>query len=135
MRSLCVALLFCVSCLVVGIGPASADNTIIVVQPNPYAQAFTDNLKHSQNATAQAGQGLGQLLGAAFRPKDITSLTVILKCNRYHLIEVNYRDGSFKVIDDPRGAPDRNEAVDRDKLKAMAATVPGFTWSELPCEE
>jgi hypothetical protein len=29
----------------------------------------------------------------------------------------------------------RNEPVDRDQLKTLAATLPGFTWSEIDCEE
>jgi hypothetical protein len=82
-----------------------------------------------------AGSGLGQLLGGAIRGKQITKLSVILKCNHYHLIEISYADGSIKIIDDARAPSGRNEAVDRDKLNAMAANVPGFSWGEATCDE
>jgi hypothetical protein len=82
-----------------------------------------------------AGRGFGQLLGGAIRGKQITKLSVILKCNHYHLIEISYADGSIKIIDDTRGPSGRNEAIDRDKLNAMAANVPGFSWGEATCDE
>jgi hypothetical protein len=92
-------LLLVALCLGVAFGtavvPANADNTVIVVQPNPYAQQFADNIKRSQDAMSQAGQGLGQLLGNAAQGKQITALSVITKCGHYHLIEVFYRDGSI----------------------------------------
>jgi hypothetical protein len=82
----------------------------------------------------QTGQGLEQILGNA-QAKQITKFSVIIKCNHYHLIEVTYRNGSIKVIDDPRASGGRNESVDRDNLMALVAILPGFTWGELPCEE
>jgi hypothetical protein len=125
-------------CLSLALGaatlPANADNTVVVVQPNPHAQQFVDNLKRNQEAAAQTGQGLGQILGNA-QAKQIAKFSVIIKCNHYHLIEVTYRNGSIKVIDDPRAPGGRNEPVDRDNLMALATTLPGFTWGELPCEE
>jgi len=98
--------------------PANADNSIVTVQPDANAQAE-----------------LGQILGNALLVKQIARLAVIVKCNHYHLIEVTYRNGSIKVLDDPRAPGGRNEPMDRDRLETLAATLPGFTWGELPCEE
>jgi hypothetical protein len=105
------------------------------VQANPYAQQFTDNLKRNQEQASQVGQGLGQLLGQAIQGKQITKLSVILKCNHYHLVEISYADGSIKIIDDPRAPSGRNEVVDRDRLDVMSSKVPGFSWAELACDE
>jgi hypothetical protein len=105
------------------------------VQPNPYAQQFTDNLKRNQDQASQVGQGLGQLFGQAIQGRQIIKLSVILKCNHYHLIEISYADGSIKIIDDPRAPSGRNEVVDRDRLDVMSSNVPGFSWAELACDE
>jgi hypothetical protein len=105
------------------------------VQPSPYAQQFADNIKRSQDQVSQAGQGLGQLLGGAIQGKQITKLSVILKCNHYHLVEISYADGSIKIIDDPRAPSGRNEVVDRDRLNVMSSKVRGFSWAEVACDE
>jgi hypothetical protein len=81
-----------------------------------------------------AGNQLGQLLRGAPQGNQATKVSVILKCNHYHLIEISYADGSIKIIDDPRAPSGRNEAVDRDKLNAQASSIPGLSWSELPCD-
>jgi hypothetical protein len=81
-----------------------------------------------------AGSQLGQLLRGALQGNQATKVSIILKCNHYYLLDISYADGSIKVIDDPRGASGRNEAVDRDKLRALASSIPGLSWSELPCD-
>jgi len=129
----------CVLCCVMGLGaatvPANAQNAALVVQANPYAQQLLDSLKRSEDAVANAGSRLGTALSDALQAKQVAKLAVIIKCDRYHLIEVTYRDRSIKVVDDPRALSGRNEPVDRDQLKTLAATLPGFTWSEIDCEE
>jgi hypothetical protein len=42
---------------------------------------------------------------------------------------------TIKVMDDPRAPAGQNEPMDRDKLKVLAATLPGFSWHELDCDE
>jgi hypothetical protein len=113
---------------------ANTPNTVAVVQPVPYAQQFAASLKGSQDATTSAGTQFGTTLDDALQAKQVARLSVILKCNHYDVIEVTYRDGSIKVVDDPRAPIGRNEPVDRDQLKALAASVPGFAWAEIECE-
>jgi hypothetical protein len=126
-------------CCVIAFGAATlsanAQNKVAFVQPNPYAQQFVDTLKSSQDGTTSAGSQLGNVLSDALQVKQVARLSVILKCNHYEVIEVTYRDGSIKVVDDPRAPIGRNQPVDRDQLRTLAATLPGFTWGELECEE
>ena len=103
-------------------------------QPNPYAQQFAASLKRSQDSTAGAGNQLGASLDDALQAKQVARLSVTLKCNHYDVIEVIYRDGSIKVVDDPRAPTGRNEPVDRDQLNMLAASLPGFVWGEIECD-
>ncbi len=121
--------------LAVAIVPAIAQKTGAVVQANTYAQQFVDALKRSPDAVTGAGSQLDTMLDDALQAKQVARLSVIIKCDHYEVIEVTYRDGSIKVVDDPRAPSGRNEPVDRDQLKSLAATLPGFSWGELGCEE
>jgi hypothetical protein len=106
--------------------------------PAPSAPSAPPDYSWLNNAGKQqaedTGRELGTMLGGAIQGKQVTKLSVILKCNHYHLIDISYGDGSIKVIDDPRAPSGRNEAVDRDKLKALASSLPGFSWGELACD-
>jgi len=103
-------------------------------QPDPYAQQFAASFKASQDATTGAGSQLSTTLDDALQAKQVARLSVILKCNHYDVIEVTYRDGSIKVVDDPRAPIGRNEPVDRDQLNALVSRLPGFVWGEIECD-
>jgi len=104
------------------------------VQPNPYVQQFAASLTRSEDSTTGADKQLGITLDDALQAKQVARLSVILKCNHYDVIEVIYRDGSIKVVDDPRAPIGRNEPVDRDQLDRLAASLPGFVWGEIECD-
>jgi hypothetical protein len=123
----------CVIALGVATAPASAQNTVVFVQAD--TQQFVDSVKLSQDMQTSSGTRLSDTLGDALQAKKVARLSVVLKCNHYDVIEVTYRDGSIKVVDDPRAPIGRNEPVDRDQLRSLAARLPGFTWGEIECEE
>jgi hypothetical protein len=104
------------------------------LQPNPYVQQFAASLTKSQDSTTSADNRLGITLDDALHSKQVARLSVILKCNHYDVIEVIYRDGSIRVVDDPRAPIGRNEPVDRDQLDRLAASFPGFVWGEIECD-
>jgi hypothetical protein len=108
----------------------NANSTAAAVQQPDYS--YPHNAGKQQ--AADAGHEIGTMLGGAMQGRQVTQLHIILKCNHYHLIDISYGDGSIKVIDDPRAPSGRNEAVDRDKLKVLASTLPGFSWGELACD-
>jgi hypothetical protein len=111
--------------------PANAQTTVAFVQA--YTQQLADSVRLSQGA--KTGTRLSDTLGDALQAKKVARLSVVLKCNHYDVIEVTYRDGSIKVVDDPRAPIGRNEPVDRDQLQSLAASLPGFSWGEIECEE
>jgi hypothetical protein len=113
--------------------PANAQNTVAFVQA--YTQQFADSVKLNQDAKTSTGIRLSDTLGDALQAKKVARLSVVLKCNHYDVIEVTYRDGSIKVVDDPRAPIGRNEPVDRDQLRSLAVSLPGFSWGEIECEE
>jgi hypothetical protein len=125
----------CAMVIGAAIVPAIAQNRLAALQPNPYAQQFVDNIKRSQDPVTSPGSRLDTMLDDALQAKQVARLSLVIKCNHYDVIEVTYRDGSIKVVEDPRAPSGRNEVVDRDQLKNLAATLPGFTWGELACEE
>jgi hypothetical protein len=112
---------------------ANAQNTVALVQA--YPQQFADSVKLNKDAKTSTGIRLSDTLGDALQAKKVARLSVVLKCNHYDVIEVTYRDGSIKVVDDPRAPIGRNEPVDRDQLRSLAASLPGFSWGEIECEE
>jgi hypothetical protein len=104
------------------------------VQTNPYVQQFTATLTASPGSTSSAAKQLGITLDDALQAKQVARLSVVVKCNHYDVIEVIYRDGSIKVVDDPRAPIGRNEPVDRDQLDRLATSLPGFVWGEIECD-
>lgn len=103
-------------------------------QMDPYAQQFAATLTQSQDSSTSAAQQLGTTLDDALQAKQVARLSVIVKCNHYDVIEVIYRDGSIKVVDDPRAPIGRNEPLDRDQLDRLASALPGFVWGEIECD-
>ncbi len=104
------------------------------VQTNPYVQQFAATLTGSPDSTSSAAKQLGITLDDALQAKQVARLSVVVKCNHYDVIEVIYRDGSIKVVDDPRAPIGRNEPVDRDQLDKLATSLPGFVWGEIECD-
>jgi hypothetical protein len=104
------------------------------VQPNPYVQQFAASFTGSPDSPTSASKQLGITLDDALQAKQVARLSVILKCNHYDVIEVIYRDGSIKVVDDPRAPIGRNEPVNREQLDRLAASLPGFVWGEIECD-
>jgi hypothetical protein len=104
------------------------------VQTNPYVQQFAASLTASPDSTSSVAKQLGITLDDALQAKQVARLSVVVKCNHYDVIEVIYRDGSIKVVDDPRAPIGRNEPVDRDQLDRLATSLPGFVWGEIECD-
>ncbi len=90
--------------------------------------------REAQDSSTSAAKQLGTTLDDALQAKQVARLSVIVKCNHYDVIEVIYRDGSIKVVDDPRAPIGRNEPLDRDQLDRLANTLPGFVWGEIECD-
>ena len=113
---------------------AHTPNSAAAVPLNPYAQLFAATLERGQDAATNASSQLRATLDDALQTKQVARLMIVLKCDHYDVIEVIYRDGSIRVVDDPRAPIGRNEPVDRDQLNSLAVSFPGFTWGELECE-
>jgi hypothetical protein len=127
----------CAACCVIALTAATVSaktpNTG-TVQTDPYVQLFAASLTRSQDSSTSAAKQLGTTLDDALQAKQVARLSVIVKCNHYDVIEVVYRDGSIKVVDDPRAPIGRNEPLDRDQLDRLANTLPGFVWGEIECD-
>lgn len=113
--------------------PAKTPKTS-TAQVDPYVQQFAATLTRSQDPSTGAAKQLGTTLDDALQAKQVARLSVIVKCNHYDVIEVIYRDGSIKVVDDPRAPTGRNEPLDRDQLDSLATSLPGFVWGEIECD-
>ncbi len=103
-------------------------------QIDPYVQQFAASLTQGQDSSTSTARQLGTTLDDALQAKQVARLSVIVKCNHYDVIEVIYRDGSIKVVDDPRAPIGRNEPLDRDQLDRLASALPGFVWGEIECD-
>jgi hypothetical protein len=123
----------CVMALTAATLPAKTPNTR-TVQIDPYVQQFAASFTRSADSSTSAAKQLGTTLDDALQAKQVARLSVIVKCNHYDVIEVIYRDGSIKVVDDPRAPIGRNEPLDRDQLDRLANTLPGFVWGEIECD-
>jgi hypothetical protein len=123
----------CVMALTAATVPAKTPNTR-TVQIDPYVQQFAASFMRSADSSTSAAKQLGTTLDDALQAKQVARLSVIVKCNHYDVIEVIYRDGSIKVVDDPRAPIGRNEPLDRDQLDRLAHTLPGFVWGEIECD-
>jgi hypothetical protein len=124
---------YCVIALAAASVPAKTPNTG-TGQLDPYVQQFAATLTRSQDSSTGAAKQLGTALDDALQAKQVARLSVIVKCNHYDVIEVIYRDGSIKVVDDPRAPIGRNEPLDRDQLDSLAISLPGFVWGEIECD-
>jgi hypothetical protein len=120
---------------------ALAAATVLAKSPNtgaaqmdPYVQQFAAILALSEDSSTGTAKQLGSTLDDALQAKQVARLSVIVKCNHYDVIEVIYRDGSIKVVDDPRAPIGRNEPLDRDQLDRLATSLPGFVWGEIDCD-
>jgi hypothetical protein len=123
----------CVLVLTVAAVPAKTPKTS-TARVDPYVQQFAATLTRSQDSATGASKQLGTTLDDALQAKQVARLSVIVKCNHYDVIEVIYRDGSIKVVDDPRAPIGRNEPLDRDQLDSLASSLPGFVWGEIECD-
>jgi hypothetical protein len=129
--------LVCAACCLTALAAA----TVLAKTPNtsaprldPYVQQFAASLMLNQDSSTGAAKQLGSTLDEALQAKQVARLSVIVKCNHYDVIEVIYRDGSIKVVDDPRAPIGRNDPLDRDQLDRLATSLPGFVWGEIECD-
>jgi hypothetical protein len=123
----------CLTALAAATALAKTPNTR-TPQLDPYVQQFAASLTLNQDSSTGAAKQLGTTLDDALQAKQVARLSVIVKCNHYDVIEVIYRDGSIKVVDDPRAPIGRNEPLDRDQLDRLATSLPGFVWGEIECD-
>lgn len=133
MRTLRIIGLCIVFVLGAASSPVNADNTVVVVVTPTAPPDYSYLHDAGKQAFESVGTALGQMLYNVANPKQVVGLRVVIKCNHYDVIEVTYRDGSIKVMDDPRAA--RGASVDREQLNTLANTLPGFIWRELGCDE
>lgn len=110
--------------------PANADNTVVVVQADPYAQAFADTLKRNRQQQEETGRQLGQLIGAAFhRPAaHVTEIILVMKCGHYLYATTSYSDSTTKTVDLA------NLEVKEAELEQAKAALPLLRVVDLLCD-
>jgi hypothetical protein len=97
---------------------ASAQNTVVVVQPDEWAFIRDAGKKDAE----RVGQGIGNMLNAALHKKQAKSVVLVIRCNHYTEALVTYDDGSLKSIN---LIVEGNE-VDRTELAAYQAALPNL---------
>jgi hypothetical protein len=106
---------------------AAAQNTVIVVQPDNWADQFGQGQQSKKDA-ARLGEGLGNLLFSAIRGKQATKIVFVIQCERVVKAAASYSDGSNKVLT-------VDLAVDRADLAATQAVTPLLQVIELGCNQ
>lgn len=116
MKTLIIGLMLC--------GSAVAQNTVVVVQADPYAQSFADTLKKNREQAYETGRALGNLIV----PK-VTGIVLGIKCGRFSRAVIMYSNGTEKNIE---SVP--QDASTQDHIRMLLSSSPNASTVDLGCQ-